>query len=182
MPPDLRNHLDPTGIDTPTSAAASSLDSPAAIEAQKQTKSSRLATGGRPGDVNVFRPAPSERLLFAAIATSCFRMLQRPVATALQPAVGVVDQTATMSGAAIMRGLFKGIQNKGRVRGAAGAPAYDPPCENVDDRAMETPLVRVTMARGHANEACPSRDASKIRDPKDVGCPIVGKTISQIVF
>lgn len=62
MPPDLRNHLDPTGIDTPTSAAASLLDRPAAIAAQNPTRSSRIATGGRPGDDSFFRPATTERL------------------------------------------------------------------------------------------------------------------------
>jgi VIT1/CCC1 family predicted Fe2+/Mn2+ transporter len=59
MPPDLRNHLDPTGIDTPTSAAASSLDRPAAIAAQNPTRSSRIATGGRPGDFSQPSQPPS---------------------------------------------------------------------------------------------------------------------------
>jgi transposase InsO family protein len=81
MPPELRNHRDPTGSDTPTAAAASSLDLPAAIALQKPTKSSRIATGGRPGDDSFFRPARSERL-FPAIATSIRSVLRRPVETA----------------------------------------------------------------------------------------------------
>ncbi len=57
MPPPSRNHRDPTAGDTPASAAASSLGSPAAIAAQNRCRCSRLATGGRPGDRIAGRPA-----------------------------------------------------------------------------------------------------------------------------
>ena len=122
MPPDLRNHLDPTGIDTPTSTAASSLDRPAEIAAQKPTRSSRVATGGRPGDVNLFRPAPSERLFFAPIATSCFKVLRRPVETTqyvsiryterlakagIEPSVGSVGDAYDNALAETINGLYK---------------------------------------------------------------------------
>ena len=49
-PPDLRNHLEPTGGDTPASRAASSLERPVAIAAQNRTSSSRRAESGRPGE------------------------------------------------------------------------------------------------------------------------------------
>ena len=50
IPPASRNQRDPTGCDTPTPIAASSLDRPAAINAQKRRRSSRRATPGRPGE------------------------------------------------------------------------------------------------------------------------------------
>ena len=49
MPPAFRNHRAPTARGTPAEAEASSLDNPAAIEAQNCRRSSRPATGGRPG-------------------------------------------------------------------------------------------------------------------------------------
>jgi putative transposase len=79
MPPDLRNHRVPTGIDTPTAAAASSLESPAAIPAQNAARSSRRATGGLPGDRNVFRVDRAERRVPVVIAASIARVLRRPI-------------------------------------------------------------------------------------------------------
>ena len=69
MPPDLRNHLAPTGEDRPASRAASSLVCPAAIPAQNRASSARRATGGRPGERNA-RPEPRP---FIDIATSQIR-------------------------------------------------------------------------------------------------------------
>ena len=79
MPPDLRNHLEPTGGDTPASRAASSLERPVAIAAQNRTSSSRRAESGRPGECNLLRPDRSDRRLRTVIATSYARVLRRPI-------------------------------------------------------------------------------------------------------
>ena len=68
VPPDLRNHLEPTGGDTPASRAASSLERPVAIAAQNRTSSSRRAESGRPGECNLLRPDRSDRRLRTVIA------------------------------------------------------------------------------------------------------------------
>jgi len=83
MPPAFRNHLVPTGCDTPASTAASTLVNPAAIAAQNTLRSSRPATGGRPGDGNGARPDRSDRRFRMFIATSSVRMLRRPLESAL---------------------------------------------------------------------------------------------------
>jgi len=50
MPPAFLNHRVPTACGTPASTAAASLALPAAIAAQNRHRSSRPATGGRPGE------------------------------------------------------------------------------------------------------------------------------------
>ena len=67
------NHRAPTACDTPASTAASSLALPAAIAAQNCRRSSRPATGGRPGETNGARPDRSERRLRLVIATPSLR-------------------------------------------------------------------------------------------------------------
>src|SRR5882757_8035885 len=81
MPPASRNQRVPTGGDTPAPIAASSLDKPAAINAQKRSRSSRRAIPGRPGDLNLSRNARSDRRL-PAIATFLPVVLRRPVDSA----------------------------------------------------------------------------------------------------
>src|SRR4030081_1256706 len=81
MPPASRNQRVPTGGDTPAPIAASSLDRPAAINAQKRSRSSRRAIPGRPGDLNLSRNARSDRSL-PAIATFLPVVLRRPVDSA----------------------------------------------------------------------------------------------------
>lgn len=61
IPQVTRNHRDPTGCDTPTSIAASSLDRPAAINAQNRRRCSCRATAGRPGDFSILLRVRSER-------------------------------------------------------------------------------------------------------------------------
>jgi len=78
MPPAFRNHRDPTACGTPAPTAASSLDKPAAIDFQNRRRSSRPATGGRPGDRNGARPDRSERRFPVFIATSLVMVLRRP--------------------------------------------------------------------------------------------------------
>ncbi|MER8716417.1 integrase core domain-containing protein [Mesorhizobium sp. M1295] len=82
IPPAFRNHLVPTGCDTPASSAASSLLSPAAIALQYLICPSRPATGGRPGEGNGARPDRADRRFRMLIATSNFRVLRRPLESA----------------------------------------------------------------------------------------------------
>src|SRR6202040_3601832 len=96
MPPASRNQRVPTGGDTPAPIAASSLDRPAAINAQKGSRSSRRAFPGRPGDLNFPRNARSGRRL-AAIATFLPVVLRRPVDSALATLVAVVDDIAGLA-------------------------------------------------------------------------------------
>src|ERR1700731_2840168 len=84
MPPASRNQRVPTGGDTPAPIAASSLDRPAAINAQKRSRSSRRAIPGRPGDLNLSRNARSDRRL-PAIATFLPVVLRRPFDSAQHP-------------------------------------------------------------------------------------------------
>src|SRR5690348_9240333 len=78
MPPAFRNHRPPTAGDTPASIAASSVERPAAIDAQNLWWCSRRAAGGRPGDLNGTRPHRSERRLRLAIAFLLCGVLRRP--------------------------------------------------------------------------------------------------------
>jgi putative transposase len=50
---------------------------PAAIAAQNRRRSSRRATGGRPGDCNLLRPDRSERRFRVSTATSSAKVLRR---------------------------------------------------------------------------------------------------------
>src|SRR3954467_12175985 len=112
MPPASRNRRKPTGCDTPTPIAASSLDRPAAMDARNRRRSSRRPTPpapprGTPGPAAVPLAAPPP----AAPATSAYPAgpdpsaadppsqhpppaLRRPLESALHPAVGVLDQPA----------------------------------------------------------------------------------------
>ena len=82
MPPAFRNHRAPTAWGTPAEAAASSLDAPAAIATQNSLRSSRTATGGRPGDGKGLRPDRSDRRFRLSIATSSIQALRRPLESA----------------------------------------------------------------------------------------------------
>src|SRR4051812_26673397 len=94
MPPASRNQRVPRAGATPTPAAASSLERPAAINTQNWRRSSRRATEGRPGDRNAPRRHRSERRLRGSTATSLVEVLRRPLEPALHPAIGVLDQPA----------------------------------------------------------------------------------------
>jgi hypothetical protein len=69
IPPATRNHRDPTGYEIPTSIAASSLDRPAAINAQNRRRCSCIPTPGRPGDLSFARKLRSERRHFVIADT-----------------------------------------------------------------------------------------------------------------
>jgi len=79
MPPAFRNHLVPTACGTPVPTAASSLDIPAAIDTQNRRRSSRPATGGRPGNRNGARPDRSERRFPVFIANPLIMVLRQPL-------------------------------------------------------------------------------------------------------
>jgi hypothetical protein len=81
MPPAFLNHRVPTAGGTPTLTAASSLAVPAAIAAQNRRRSSRPATGGRPGEDKGTRPERSERRFRMFIATPV-KVLRRPFESA----------------------------------------------------------------------------------------------------
>src|SRR4051812_40029999 len=83
MPPASRNQRVPRAGATPTPAAASSLERPAAINTQNWRRSSRRATEGRPGDRNAPRRHRSERRLRGSTATSLVEVLRRPLEPAL---------------------------------------------------------------------------------------------------
>jgi putative transposase len=122
MPPAARNHRVPTAGDTPALTAASSLDRPAAIAAQNRRRSSRRATGGRPGERNTPRPDRSERRLRVLIATPSAEVLRRPfdstqyvsihytgrlVEAGIEPSVGSVGDSYDNALAETINGLFK---------------------------------------------------------------------------
>src|SRR4051795_8234738 len=94
MPPAFRNHRAPTAWGTPAEAAASSLDPPAAIAAQNSLRSSRPATGGRPGDGKGLRPDRSDRCCRLFIATSSTQVLQRPLESAQYVAIRYTERLA----------------------------------------------------------------------------------------
>ena len=121
MPPASRNQRVPTGGDNPAPIAASSLDRPAAINAQKRSRSSRRAIPGRPGDLNLSRNARSDRRL-PAIATFLPVVLRRPVDSAqyvsikyterlaeagIEPSVGSVGDSYHNALAETINGLYK---------------------------------------------------------------------------
>jgi hypothetical protein len=95
MPPAFRNHRAPTAWGTPAEAAASSLDAPAAIAAQNSLRSSRPATGGRPGDGKGLRPDQSDRRLRVVIATSMVEVLRRPLESALASLIRMMHESRT---------------------------------------------------------------------------------------
>jgi hypothetical protein len=92
MPPAFRNHRAPIACGTPAAAPASSLDKPAAIAAQNCRRSSRPATGGRPGDGRGFRPDRPDRRFRMVIANASVEVLRRPLESALAAAIRVVRE------------------------------------------------------------------------------------------
>src|SRR4051794_39650774 len=88
MPPRWRNHRDPTGPDTPTATAASSLVNPSAILSQKARSTSRRG-GGRPGDRIGARPVLVD--IHAAVrpivTPLLIGVLRRPLESALGTAL-----------------------------------------------------------------------------------------------
>src|SRR3954453_24004794 len=91
MPPRSRNHLVPAACDTPTAAAAPSLDRALATSHQNSRSTSRRSDGF-PGDFIGERPVnsfiqPAGR----PIDTSMIEVLRRPVESALLTVIRVHD-------------------------------------------------------------------------------------------
>ncbi|MFY9969560.1 MAG: integrase core domain-containing protein [Roseiarcus sp.] len=93
MPPAFLNHRVPTACGTPTPTAASSLALPAAIAAQNRRRSSRPATGGRPGENKRTRPERCERRFRMFIATPV-KVLRRPLESAQYACADYCDKLA----------------------------------------------------------------------------------------
>ena len=121
IPPAVRNQRNPTGCDTPTFIAASSLESPSAINAQNRRRCSCHATGGRPGDRSLSRSARSERRR-PAIASPYIPVLRQPIEftqylamtytqrlaeTNLVPSMGSVGDSYDNALAETINGLYK---------------------------------------------------------------------------
>ena len=92
------------------------------MAAQNLRRSSRPATGGRPGDGNGARPARSERRRWIFIAAPFFRVLRPPLESAqyvsikyterlaeagLEPSVGSVGDSYDNALAETINGLYK---------------------------------------------------------------------------
>jgi len=107
---------------------------PAAIAAQNRRRSSRPATGGRPGDGNGARPDRRESRLRLFIATSFIQVLRRPFESAqyvsikyterlaeagIEPSIGSVGDSYDNALAETINGLFKTevIHRRGPWRG-----------------------------------------------------------------
>ena len=67
---------------------------PAAIAAQNRRRSSRPATGGRPGDDNGPRADRSKRRLYLFIATSFVKVLRRPLESAQYVSIKYTERLA----------------------------------------------------------------------------------------
>ena len=156
MPPAFRNHLVPTGCDTPASNAASWLLKPAAIPNQNRLCSSRPATGGRPGDGNGARPDRSDRRFRMLIATSNSGVLRRPFESALAAPVAMVHEAAAMDRPSIMQCLLQRVEHEAGVRRARDPPAHDPAGIGVDHK-------------GDVDKAGPGREWSKKRERASPG-------------
>src|SRR4051794_31713117 len=109
MPPRWRNHRDPTGPDTPTATAASSLVNPSAILTQKARSTSRRG-GGRPGDRIGARPVLVD--IHAAVrpivTPLLIGVLRRPLESAQYLSVRYTQRLAE-AGAARLRRLDRGL-------------------------------------------------------------------------
>jgi hypothetical protein len=77
---------------------------PAAMAAQNRRRSLRPATGGRPGDNNGGRPDRAERRFRLAIATSCLKVLRRPIEFTQYAAT---DYRKVLDGAAMIQSMSR---------------------------------------------------------------------------
>src|SRR5215218_7120980 len=135
MPPAFRNHRAPTACGTPAVAAASSLDKPVAIAAQNLSRCSRPAAGGRPGENNGARPDRSDLRFRPFIANSSLKLLRRPLESALDASVAMINEPGAPNGPALVQGLLEGIEHEAGVSRARHPPAHDAPRIGVDHEA-----------------------------------------------
>src|SRR4051812_27734426 len=165
MPPASRNQRTPTAGDTPTSTAASSLDCPAAVAVQNRRRSSRRATPGRPGERDTPRPDRSERRLRVPIANPSVEVLRRPLESALDPAIGVLDQPAGRLPA--LDRHHEGVA--GEL--AAEVVGHAPPDDLAGGHVLDG---------GQVQPALPGRDVGDVREPDRVR-PVGGEVPAEQV-
>jgi len=81
--------------------------------------------------------------------------LRQPLAVSnryiLRSPGAVMNQTAALLRAAVMQGLFKGVEHEVRVHAGAHAPADDAPGKDIDHE-------------GHVQPALPGRDIGEVRN------------------
>jgi hypothetical protein len=145
MPPAWRNQRDATGVDTPTSSAASSVRLPCAIKRQTSAPHAGLASAGPPSASPAAKPDPPAADV-APSNTSVITGSRRPIESALHSAVGVVDQPGQVGvlPAALPDGLFQGVEGQVGAQAGARAPADDPAGEPADDPAGEKSVTKAT--------------------------------------
>ena len=145
MPPAFRNHRAPTACGIPAAAAASSLDDPTAMAAQKALRSPRPATGGRPGECNGALPARSDRRFGLFITTSSERTLRRPVESALRALIAMVDDVLGLAGG---KRHVESVEHNPRLQVAREGPSDNParPCVHDDGQEQEA------SERGHEGD------------------------------
>src|SRR5512134_2369806 len=99
---------------------------------------------------------PTERLADAGIGKP-FGIADRDI---LHAAIAVVDETALVHGAPVVKRLLERIQDEVRPRRTRHAPADDAPGERIDHE-------------GDVDEAGPGRDVGEVRYPEHVRlrCP-----------
>jgi hypothetical protein len=140
MPPPWRNQRPPTACDTPTTAAASSGNSPFAISIQNERSTSRRCRGA-PGDFIGDRPVND--VIHPAglpINTSIIKVLRRPVESALG-AVVAVDHDAF--GLAVLDRHPERVHDEVRRLRRVDRPADHSAGERVEyDRAVHLALPR----------------------------------------
>src|SRR3954471_15990905 len=136
MPPRWRNQRDPTGPDTPTATAASSLLSPSAILAQNARSTSRRG-GGRPGDRIGARPVfvDIHAAVRPIVTPLLIGVLRRPLESALRTPVRVMNQSADLVAVAgsLPQPLLEGVGGQVGAQRGRVAPADDPPRVDVHD-------------------------------------------------
>ena len=134
MPPAFLNHRVPTACGTPTPTAASSLAVPAAIAAQNRRRSSRPATGGRPGENKRTRPERSERRFRMFIATPV-KVLRRPLESAQRTAIRMMDDVVGLSG---HERHVESVEHDAGLQVGREGPSDDPARPGVEnDREVE---------------------------------------------
>jgi hypothetical protein len=71
-----------------------------------------------------------------------------------------MDEATAMHWASVMQGLFQGVEDEARMRGAADPPANDASGEGIDDKR-------------HVDKALPRRHVGKIGYPEPIRlrCP-----------
>src|SRR3954451_2720295 len=100
-------------------------------------------------------PGPIRALLPSAHRNPFVQVLQRPLESALHPAITVMDEATAPDGPALMQGLLQRVQHEAGMSRAGDTPADDTARKDVDDE-------------GDIDETGPRRDVGKIAHPQGV--------------